>query len=371
MLRRYSLSPEHLKIPWPRVSYKPLFLRKPKTMNHFFTEVSFSIIWMTTSIGIAELARDIWHTICHLNPWLYKHFHRWHHIAYGRNFAKNSEALWRKAEWRHGIPETLIMLICSTLYWFLVHQLSNEWYVQGTLAGILFSARLMLFVILRGLGLFTKVDDHHLPHQFDTPPSIGKINIAYHYKHHFVDVNAYFGAIYTFIDQILGTALSFHRATVALSGLSSEWTNAISSTLIQNGASVAKQFQNKVKLDKVDILVLGNGDESLIKPFFNTVQSNRDIACKELWWICFPQTPALPDWVRNDAPCTVRVIDIFSETGLPNPESMKSLLFQAKRHNQHILLTDDLSLAIIYRLRIWVNLLWYANTKRFSLNNPK
>lgn len=331
-------------------------------MFHLFSTILNDCFWITVSIAIAELTRDIWHVICHSVPLLYKHCHRWHHIAYDHRFHKRSEALWRKAEWRHGVPEASLMLIASIglFYW-------ADWCfytsAQASLAGVLFSGRHLLFVILRGIGLVTRVDKLHLPDPFDGPPRLGKLNLAYHFKHHAVDVNAYFGAIYTPIDQVLGTALSFKKNTFALHGVDEEWSSAMQQALVKQWVAIAPTIIDN--LATIDTLIIGNGDVSPIQSFFNTVQSNRDIACKELWWLQFPHTPSLPQWVKHQSPCTVRIIEVFAMLDTPTEPLVKSLVFQAKRHMTYIVLTRDPILFLFYRVKTWMTLLWLTYTKRF------
>lgn len=327
-------------------------------MAQFLIQIISSLFWTFLSIAWAELIRDLWHFACHKIPFLYRVFHRWHHIAYTESLEKRSAAVWRKAEWRHGVPEASLRLLGSLLFWYLTQQTDIEsWCITASFAGVLFSLRHLFFVVLRGLGLVKTVDPLHQCRPFEAPPSQWKLNLAYHYKHHSVYLKAYYGAIYTILDQVLGTALSLHHMQVAMMGFPADWTQVLEQDLEKAGARVTTDIAN-IGLRNVDILIIANGDPSLIRTFFNTVQTNRDIACKELWWVSFPGCPALPNWVCQSAPCIVRQISVFAAPDVRPELISHQILFQAKRHVLNILVTRDPLLVLLYRLKLLLNKLW-------------
>lgn len=326
-------------------------------MFNVLTSVLSSCFWIAFSIAWAELIRDLWHVACHTNPTLYQLFHRWHHIAYTENLEKRSPELWRKAEWRHGVPEASLMLIGSILLWRLPLLDSHSWCTTASFAGVIFSAKLLFFVILRGLGFVTAVDVLHQPRNFEAPPSQWKVNLAYHFKHHSVYLKAYYGAIYTILDQVIGTALSVHHMKVVMTGFSDSWNRILGTELEQAGASVTTNLA-EASLQGIDILIIADGNPHLIPPFFSKVKTNRDIACKELWWVQFPGQPALPDWAEREAPCVVRQISIFAHPEIAPEKISRQILFQAKRHIINILVTQDPLLVLLYRLKLLLNQTW-------------
>jgi hypothetical protein len=173
----------------------------------------------------------------------------------------------------------------------------------------------------------------HLPGQFLSPPSHWFVNRPYHWRHHFDNQNAYFCGTLTFVDKLMGTALSLKGKTIAVTGASGTLGRSLLLQLHQAEAKIialtsrdetvtlnvkgeefpvktitwkiGEENQLKELLEKVDILILNHGINvhgertpeaisqsyevnafsswRLLELFLSTVQTNADKAKKEVW----------------------------------------------------------------------------------------
>lgn len=293
-----------------------------------------NLAWGLASVVWAELIRDSYHVLAHVWPPLYR-LHVWHHRVFRRDFTPVSQTIYRQAHWYNDVPEALVMLAFSLGFW----QTVDYWQPQQsgfTLVGCIYTLGFLLSAIARGLGISGMdelTDLTHLPGEFATPPSRWLVNRPYHWRHHFDNQNAYFCGTFTALDQLMGTALSLKGKTVAVTGASGTLGKAL---LVQLQAANAKiialtsQPQTvTIEIDKesipvktitwtvgeekqlaqlfetVDILILNHGVNvhgertpeaiaksyevntfsslRLLELFLKTVQTNTQIARKEVW----------------------------------------------------------------------------------------
>jgi NAD(P)-dependent dehydrogenase (short-subunit alcohol dehydrogenase family) len=159
------------------------------------------------------------------------------------------------------------------------------------------------------------------------------VNRTYHWRHHFDDQKAYYCGTLTLVDKILGTALSLKGKTIAVTGASGTFGQALLKYLYLSDAKaialtsqanpvsievkgkvipiktltwqVGEEDALKELLETVDILVINHGvnvhsqrsEEAintayevntfsgfrLMELFLKTVKTNKQIATKEVW----------------------------------------------------------------------------------------
>jgi hypothetical protein len=290
--------------------------------------------WAVASIFLAEIVRDSYHVIAHILPPLSR-WHAWHHRVFRPNLTPVSDKVYRQASWYHDVPEAIVMLFFTLLFWGLIFiwMPESKW---GPLFGCLYALSFLLPAIARAIGV-PKADEltdlTHLPGPFLTPPSGLFVNRTYHWRHHFDNQNAYFCGTLTLVDKLMGTALSLKGKTVAVTGASGTLGRALLLHLQKADAKaialtskpqtvtinidgeereiqtvtwqIGKEKELAELLEKVDILVLNHGINvhgertpeaisqsyevntfsswRLMELFFETVRDNEDIACKEVW----------------------------------------------------------------------------------------
>jgi len=193
-----------------------------------------------------------------------------------------------------------------------------------------------LGAIARGLGIpyaDAITDVTHRQGEFQSLPGNLFVNRTYHWRHHFDDQDAYFCGTLTFVDRIMGTALSLKGKKIAVTGASGSLGEALMTQLHQKGAKVTaltskpqelsimidnqtipvntvtwavdKEGELKELFEKIDILIINHGinvhgDKSpsaivtsyqvnafsgikMMELFLETVQTNRQKATKEIW----------------------------------------------------------------------------------------
>jgi monoglucosyldiacylglycerol epimerase len=289
--------------------------------------------WGLGSILWAEIVRDVYHLLCHRIPMLYR-LHGWHHRVFRKDLTPFSEEIYRQAQWRHDLPESLVMLAMSLVLWGVALGFSaGHW---GALVGTLYTCTFIFGAVVRGWGFewaHELTDITHLPGAFESPPTRWFVNRPYHWRHHFDDQNAYFCGALTLVDGLMGTALSLKGKTVAVTGASGTLGRSLLLHLYRAGAkpialttgtetiSIApdgetlplptvtwqagKESDLAQLLEKVDILILNHGINvhgersaeaiaksyeinafsswRLMELFLKTVRTNRDMVCKEVW----------------------------------------------------------------------------------------
>ena len=291
-------------------------------------------ITILSSVLWVELVRDFYHALAHVWSPLYR-LHVWHHRVFRRDLSVASDNIYQKAHWYNDVPEAIVMLVCSLIpsivvsYW----SLAPQW---TTWAGSLYTLTFLVGAIARGSGITyaDKLTDlTHRPGDFKTFPSSWLVNRPYHWRHHFDNQNAYFCGTLTFVDKLMGTALSLKGKRIAVTGASGTLGQSLLKHLYQQGArvialtstaqnitinangeevpvktiiwQVGKESELAAELEKVDILLLNHGinvhnkrnEEAiarsyeinafsswrLLELFFTTVRTNEDIARKEVW----------------------------------------------------------------------------------------
>ncbi len=286
-----------------------------------------SVVWV-------ELVRDVYHVLSHLWQPLYR-LHVWHHRVFRRDLSTVSNTIYRQAHWYNDVPEALVMLAFSLLFWFFAANFSfaPQW-LAGT--GTLYTLSFLLGAIARGTGIpyaDELTDITHLPGDFTSLPASWFVNRPYHWRHHFDNQNAYFCGTISLVDKLMGTALSLKGKKIAVTGASGSLGKALLQQLHLKGAKVialtssqsslaleidgkelpiktltwqvGKEAELATELDKIDILILNHGinvhiernEDAIAKSyeinafsswrlmelFFKTVKTNEDIVRKEVW----------------------------------------------------------------------------------------
>ncbi|MGL5879099.1 MAG: bifunctional sterol desaturase/short chain dehydrogenase, partial [Xenococcaceae cyanobacterium] len=186
--------------------------------------MSYIGIWLAIaliSILWVELVRDFYHVLSHVWQPLYR-LHVWHHKVFRRDLTAVSEEIYRQAHWYNDVPEAAVMLILSLLPWLVTYTIAPG-YQQATWIGSLYTFSFLLSAIARGAGLpyaDELTDLTHRPGDFESVPSSWLVNRPYHWRHHFDNQNAYYCGTFTFVDKLMGTALSLKGKRVAVTGAS-------------------------------------------------------------------------------------------------------------------------------------------------------
>jgi len=293
-----------------------------------------SLTWGLGSILWAEIIRDLYHVLSHRWPLLYKQ-HVWHHRVFRRDLTFVNAEIYRQAQWRNDLPECLVMLVFTLAVWWLCCQWKPA-YQWATLAGTIYTLGFLVSGLARGSGsewARQVTDSTHKPGRFISPPGCWLVNRPYHWRHHFDDDHAYYCSTFTFMDKLMGTALTLKGKTVAVTGASGTLGRALLLHLHQAGAKVVAlsskpgsvtltvngeplavktiswQTGQEAELaeyfKKVDILVLNHGINvrgertpeaiaqsyevntfstwRLLELFLTTIRTNEDMALKEVW----------------------------------------------------------------------------------------
>ncbi|MGC1196896.1 MAG: bifunctional sterol desaturase/short chain dehydrogenase [Geitlerinemataceae cyanobacterium] len=290
--------------------------------------------WGLGSILWVEIVRDVYHLLCHRIPALYR-LHGWHHRVFRKDLTPLSQEIYQQAQWRHDLPESLVMLAMSLVLWGVALVWAPAWH-WSALLGTLYTCTFIFGALVRGWGFewaHELTDITHLPGAFEAPPTRWFVNRPYHWRHHFDNQNAYFCGALTLVDGLMGTALSLKGKTVAVTGASGTLGRSLLLHLYRAGAKpialttgtetitispdgeilplktitwqTGKEDDLAELLEKVDILILNhginvNGERSaeaigksyeinafsswrLMESFLKTVRTNRDMVCKEVW----------------------------------------------------------------------------------------
>jgi len=348
-----------------------------------------SILWV-------EVVRDIYHVLAHVWTPLYR-LHGWHHRVFRPDLTAANPEIYRQAHWYNDVPEALVMLGFSLIPGAIAYStdFSPQWVAW---CGSIYTLTFLGGAIARGTGLPGAeeiTDITHRPGEFQQLPSRWFVNRTYHWRHHFDDQKAYYCGTLTFIDKIMGTALSLKGKRIAVTGASGTLGMALLTHLQARGAKVialtsrsqpitlpqqdqpletmtwATQQEDQLisKLEKVDILILNHGinvhsertpdaiEKSyevntfsswrLLELFLATVRNNKDIATKEVWVNTSEAevNPAfsplyelskrtLGDLVtlrRLDAPCVVRKLILGPFRSNLNPVGVMSADWVARQ----------------------------------------
>ncbi|MFE4106251.1 bifunctional sterol desaturase/short chain dehydrogenase [Almyronema epifaneia] len=340
-------------------------------------------LWGISSILMAEMIRDVYHLTSHYWGPLQR-LHNWHHKAYKRDFTPVSAELYAKAQLYNDVPESLFMMAILAMLAIASGQL-------GLWLGFIYAAGFLTAAIARSQGWLRSTDLTHEPGPLTEIPSNWVVNRTYHWRHHFDDTNAYYAGYFTFLDKLVGSAVSLKGKTIAVTGASGTMGQALIAELGRQGAkaiaittsaktqweaeirvihwSAGQEDQLRDALKKVDILVINHGlnvhgDRSataietslqvnalsawrLAEVFMTTVETSAQRANKEIWFNTSEAevSPAfsplyeiskrlLGDLItlrRLDAPCVIRKIVLGPFKSNLNPIGIMSAEWVAKQ----------------------------------------
>ncbi|MGB3312519.1 MAG: bifunctional sterol desaturase/short chain dehydrogenase [Nodosilinea sp.] len=276
-------------------------------------------LWGAIAIVMAEALRDVYHVVSHYWPPLMR-LHNWHHRAYKKDFTPVSPTLYRQAQLYNDAPEAIVMAGALA-------GLAISTGITGLWIGSLYGLSFLVAAIARSQGWLLTTDLTHEPGELTTIPGNWRVNRTYHWRHHFDDTNAYFAGYLTFLDKLMGTAVSLKGKTVAVTGASGTLGRALIQELARQKArpialttSSDATFADGIPcwqwkpgaeadlgeaLKKVDILILNHGlnvhgDRTpeaiqnsleanalsgwrLMEVFFSTVETSPQRATKEVW----------------------------------------------------------------------------------------
>ncbi|MGB3200198.1 MAG: bifunctional sterol desaturase/short chain dehydrogenase [Nodosilinea sp.] len=276
-------------------------------------------LWGAIAIVMAEALRDVYHVISHYWPPLMR-LHNWHHRAYKKDFTPVSPTLYRQAQLYNDAPEAIVMTGALA-------GLAISIGIPGLWLGSLYGLSFLIAAIARSQGWLLTTDLTHEPGELTAIPGNWRVNRTYHWRHHFDDTNAYFAGYLTFLDKLMGTAVSLKGKTVAVTGASGTLGRALLQELARQKArpiaittSADATFADGMPcwpwqpgaeadlrdaLKKVDILILNHGlnvhgdrtpeaietsleanalsSYRLMEVFFSTVETSPQRATKEVW----------------------------------------------------------------------------------------
>ena len=360
------------------------------------------LIWAIAAIPLTELVRDLYHVLSHRWAPLQK-LHSWHHRAYKKDFSPISTELYRQAQLRNDVPESLFMIA-------VVGLLAVSMRAPGLWVGVIYAAGFLAAAVLRSRGLLTATDLTHEPGPLTGIPGLWKVNRTYHWRHHFDNTEAYYAGFLTISDKLLGTALSLRGKSVAITGASGTMGRALIRELAKQGAKpvalstsigtdmdadipgavqvvpwrVGDEAELQAAFRKVDILIINHGinvmgatsdqavEQSLqvnalsawrmMEAFLATVDDRTGRATKEVW-VNTSEAEVSPAFSplyeiskrligdlinlrRTDAPCVIRKLVLGPFKSNLNPVGVMSagaiaraILFLAKRDIRNIIVT--------------------------------
>ncbi|MEM9008935.1 MAG: bifunctional sterol desaturase/short chain dehydrogenase [Cyanobacteria bacterium P01_F01_bin.86] len=222
-------------------------------------------LWGIVSILLVEMVRDIYHIASHVWPPL-QTLHNWHHRAYKRDFTVVSTEVYGKAQLYNDVPESLVMMMA-------IAAIALAAGLPGLWMGFVYAAGFLGAALMRSRGWLVATDMTHEPGPLKHIPGLWRVNRSYHWKHHFDDVNAYYAGHFTFLDKLLGTALSLKNKTVAVTGASGTMGRALTAELLRHGAKpIALTTSADAEFpDPVRVLPWQPGQEALLQDAFRKV----------------------------------------------------------------------------------------------------
>ncbi|MEL7474615.1 MAG: bifunctional sterol desaturase/short chain dehydrogenase [Cyanobacteria bacterium P01_A01_bin.3] len=389
--------------------------------------------WGLGSVLWTEVVRDCYHALSHQWPWLYRH-HAWHHRVFRRDLTFANPEVYRQAQWHNDFPECLVMLGLAIAFWFIATLLDptrSNW----TIPGIIYVLGFLCSCIARGSGsewARELTDLTHMPGPFQSAPAQWWVNRPYHWRHHFDDDSAYYCSTLTLVDKLMGTALSLKGKKIAVTGASGTLGRALLAELHRVGAkpvaltsktepvsvdvdgkivefktvtwAVGREQELVETLRKIDILIVNHGINChgertpeaiaksyeintfsslrLLDTFLGLVESNADIATKEVW-VNTSEAEVLPavsplyelskralgDLVtlrRLDAPCIVRKLILGPFKSNLNPIGVMSgegvarrIVKAAKSDRRNIIVTINPLTYLLFPLKEFAQSLYF------------
>ncbi|NJL87644.1 MAG: bifunctional sterol desaturase/short chain dehydrogenase [Leptolyngbyaceae cyanobacterium SM1_1_3] len=340
------------------------------------------VLWGISAVMMAEMIRDVYHLASHQwGPLQY--LHSWHHKAYKRDFTPISADLYARAQLYNDVPESLFMMAVVAGLAIAIDQ-------PGLWLGFVYAAGFLGTAIARSQGWLLLSDLTHKPGPLTEKPSNWVVNRTYHWRHHFDNTQAYYAGYFTFLDKLMGSAVSLKGKTIAVTGASGTMGQALIAELKRQGAKpIAMTTSPEASwpvglqvlpwcpgaesdlqqvLKRVDILIINHGlnvhgDRSpsaietslqvnalsawkLAEVFMTTVKTSAQRANKEIWFNTSEAevSPAfsplyevskrlLGDLItlrRLDSPCVIRKVILGPFKSNLNPIGVMSAGWVAK-----------------------------------------
>ncbi len=278
------------------------------------------------SVVFAEVVRDFYHVAGHhwepIQQW-----HNLHHKAFRKDLSMVSFEAFSKAQIYNDVPEGLAMAGLGAIA-AGVAGAGYGWDITWTLwLGVVYSLGFVATAIARSKNRMMWTDLTHEPGPLTTNPAQWFVNRTYHWRHHFDSGDAYYSGTLSFVDKLLGTALSLKGKNIAITGASGTLGRALIKALLAAEArpialttNPNATFEEGVRslrwqpgredelteqLARVDILIINHGVNEqtarspeaiakayevntfsawrLMEVFIGTVTKSRHRALKEVW----------------------------------------------------------------------------------------
>lgn len=347
--------------------------------NLFAAAVSFVAV---------ELGRDLFHDLGHRWKPL-KPAHMLHHTAYKPGFVVYWKHFYASLA-RYEIPEAVVMVLIA--FAFCGVSLASP-AMADSLLGCLFSLFQTVVELTIKILRWRKVkwaieqDTTHVSGPLPQPPTCWWVNLAYHWRHHFSDINAYISGKFPLYDKLRKTALSLKGRSVAFTSPLEALGYPLRDELQRAGARVFPK-SDPIDFERTDILVLDISSDQGICPeatiqtmetFLATVRSNRDVVTKEVWLMVSEQESALAwtslddlyqrylsDWMtrrRLNAPCILRKFVVGHELrrGTSPATVARRLVGAVQRDRRNIVVHGPRWLHLLQPLREGIISLYFWN----------
>lgn len=368
-------------IPLPLVAMDPM---------SGFTLVLGNLLTAAVSFVAIELGRDLFHDLGHRWKPL-KSAHMLHHTAYKPGFVVHWKHFYGSLA-HYEIPEAVLMVLiasaCCGAAWASPAMADS---VLGCLFNLFQAITELAIKILRWRKVKWAIerDSTHVSGPLPKPPACWWVNLAYHWRHHFSDINAYISGKFPLYDKLRKTAISLKGRSIAFASHLGALEHPLRIELKQAGARVLPN-SNPIDFERTDILVLDiSRDQGLcpkatiqtMEAFLATVRSNRDVVTKEVWLMVSEQESALAwtslddlyqrylsDWMtrrRLDAPCILRKFvvgpELMRETA---PTTVaRRLVGAVQRDRRNIVLDGPHWLHLLQPLREGMVSLYFWNCR--------
>jgi hypothetical protein len=360
---------------------------------HGFKLILGNLSAAAVSFVAVELGRDLFHDLGHHWKPL-KPAHMMHHTAYKPGFVVYWKHFYGSLAY-YEIPEAIVMVLIASA--FCGVSLASP-AMADSLLGCLFSlfqtvTELVIKILRwRGVKWAIEQDTTHVSGPLPKPPTCWWVNLAYHWRHHFSDINAYISGKFTLYDKLRKTALSLKGRSVAFTSPLGELDHTLPTELQRAGARVLPK-SDPIDFERTDILVLDISSDHGICPkttiqtmeaFLATVRSNRDVVTKEVWLMVSEQESALAwaslddlyqrylsDWMtrrRLDAPCILRKFVVGHElTRGTSPATVaRRLVGAVQRDRRNIVVHGPCWLHLLQPLREGMVSLYFWNCRNAS-----
>lgn len=375
------------------------FLNDHLTFRALF-DIAIILSWILVYVTFLELTRFIYHALHHESDFLYRKMHKWHHKTYKDDFKNKNYLAYRKGFWLYDLPEASSMIIAGFLLFygtFSSESLSHQRIIGATF-GIFYALKEISLVVFKFAGFHwaIKADINHsgdsLPY---AKPSQLKVNLSYHWRHHFQDERAYLSGIHPSFDHLWGTAISLNSRHFACLGSIDNLMSPLQAILSRCGSTIDFEFDFDDDLYNVDILVINllsteRTFEELIEVtnrFFSSIKSIRDVALKEIW-ILFPESELFPGLqtyseikekmfsdattlMRLDAPCIIRkiVIDKTFQDSVPS-KVVQDLIISIHRDSRNFT-PGKPTISFWYKLKELTSISFCRLRKKHSQDSQK